>query len=436
MRPTSDTETRNSLDPELPEGSMSDRRFLRWLLAITAIGAAWRLLYLFAVKLDDGLLVNDSVYYVLQAGRNSEGDWFKERLTAMPGAEHGPLTSLYLTPWSLGSGDHWGRLRFAITLLGIATVFLVGLLGRRIGGPLVGLVAAGIAAVYPNLWINDSVVMSESLALLLVTASLLVALRLERSPSAPNALLLGLLAGLAALTRSEIMLFAIGFAVVAWWRSSERRWARLVRPALILAASLATVAPWLICNHGRFENSVLMSTNDGNTLLGANCDSTYYDDIGGWDIDCLGPDAPGDESVRSEQRREVAVDYVKDHLGRVPIVVAARLGRMLDVYGVSSVVAIDVGEEKAEWAVWAGVVMFWGLLVLAVIGWWRGRGTERGEWWWLAVPLLSVVATTILFYGAHRLRAPAEPVIVVLAAVGAVGLYDRWRARGTPTESE
>ena len=46
------------------------------LAVITAIGAVGRLGYLFAVKIDDALLLNDSLYYSIQAGRNSEGDWF------------------------------------------------------------------------------------------------------------------------------------------------------------------------------------------------------------------------------------------------------------------------------------------------------------------------------------------------------------------------
>ena len=146
----------------------------------------WRLGYLFAVKIDDALLLNDSLYFSIQAGRNSEGDWFREGLTNLPGAEHGPLTSLYLTPWSLGGGDNVGRQRFAITLLGIAVVPLVGLLARRVAGPRAGLVAAAIAAVYPNLWINDSLVMSESLAVLLVTVALLVALVLHDRPTWPR----------------------------------------------------------------------------------------------------------------------------------------------------------------------------------------------------------------------------------------------------------
>ena len=82
---------------------MTRRRFWLWLGIITLVGAAWRVGYLLAAKLHDPLLLNDSIYYSIQAGRNSEGAWFRENLTMLPGAEHPPLTSLYLTPWSLGS---------------------------------------------------------------------------------------------------------------------------------------------------------------------------------------------------------------------------------------------------------------------------------------------------------------------------------------------
>ena len=42
---------------------------------------------------------------------------------------------------------------------------------------------------------------------------------------------------------------------------------------------------------------------------------------------------------------------------------------------------------------------------------------------------LAVLVTTVVFYGAHRIRAPAEPVVVVLAATGVVALYQRWTTR-------
>ena len=138
-----------------------------------------------------------------------------------------------------------------------------------------------------------------------------------------------------------------------------------------------------------------------------------------------------DASSRSAQRRDVAVDYVRDHLPRLPVVVLARLGRTLDVYGLSSLVALDRGEEKAPGVVWAGILCWW-LLAGAAIAGWRALGRDgrtARDRWWLAVPILAVVVTTVLFYGAHRIRAPAEPAVVLLAAVGLVTVWGRIRGR-------
>jgi len=407
------------------------RRFRAGLLAITAVGAAWRVLYLFLVKADDPLLLNDSLYYSIQAGRNSEGDWFREALTDQPGAEHGPLTSLYLTPWSLGSGANILRQRFAMTLIGIAVVPAIGLVGRRFGGWRVGLVAAAIAAAYPNLWVSDSLVMSEPLAILLVAAALAVALELDGRSSLARAVALGVLTGLGALARSEVALFALGFAAVAWWRAAGHRRRGWV-PVLVLGATALTILPWTAYNLIRFERPVYLSTNGEGVLIGANCDLTYFDDIGGWDIRCLplaAGEPDGDTSVRAALRREAAFDYIGDHVDRLPVVVAARLGRTLDVYGLDSVVGLDVREEKARWAVWAGIVCWWLLAPTAAVGWWLARHSERGRAnrWWLAVTIVAVLVTTVLFYGAHRIRAPAEPAVVVLAAFAAVTSLERRR---------
>jgi 4-amino-4-deoxy-L-arabinose transferase-like glycosyltransferase len=415
---------------------MTEGSFRRWLAAITAVAAAWRLGYLFVAKASDNLLLNDSIYYSIQASRNSEGQWFREGLTNFPGAEHGPLTPLYLTPWSLGAGDDVVWQRFATTLLGIATVAVIGLLGRRLAGPAVGLVAAGIAAVYPNLWISDSLVMSESMACLIVSLALLVALEFDRRPRVGRAAVLGGLVGLGALTRSEIALFGIGFAALAWWRSPGQS-RRALMPAVVVGAAVLTLAPWTIYNLGRFEEPVLLTTNDGTTLLGANCDNTYYADVGGWDVRCVFDADVGtaEPSVRSREWRDLAVDYITNHTGRVPVVVLARLGRIADLYGLDSLVALDRGEEKAGWAVWAGIVSWWVLAPVAVVGWIvRGRARSPDDdraktRWWLAVPPLTVLVSTVVFYGAHRIRAPAEPVVVVLAATGVVALYQRWTTR-------
>ena len=433
-----------------------DASFRRSLVFITIIGALWRLGFLIFTKTDRPLGLNDSLYYSIQAGLNSEGRWFEDGLTGQPGAEHGMLTSLYLTPWSIGPSDGVFRQRFALTLLGIATVPVIGLTGRRLTDPLrrraasvsgrgtperVGLIAAAIAAGYPNFWINDSVVMSETIAIFLVSLCLLVAMEHHRSVSVRSGIALGVLAGLAALTRSETVLYIPGFALLSALLCRRRK--RAIWPAVALTiAGVATLLPWTIWNLSRFSEPVFLSTNDGTTLLGANCDFTYHDDLGGWSILCLAPLEPvgaglPDASERSVDRRDRALEYVADHIDRVPLVVMARLGRMLDVYGLSSLVVLDVGEEKAEWAVWAGIACWWVAALLAIAGWsilYRRRLARR---WWLAIPLIVVLITTVLLYGAHRIRAPGEPSVVLLAAVAVVVWWERASsARSRPATIE
>ena len=389
--------------------------FRRLLAVIVAIGALWRYGYLFVVKRHQGLLLNDSLYYSWQGYQLAHGVWFKDLYGVREAAEHGPLTSIVLAPVSWGSHIVFQQ-RFATATLGVATVALIGILGRRIGGHRVGLVAAGIAAAYPNLWINDGLVMSESLGALLVTVILLAMLAMLDHPTVRRAAGVGVLFGLAVLTRSELILALPIAALVIWrWISPRREVVRLV--AAMGAATVVVLAPWVIYNLSRFHDNVLLSTNDGTTLIGANCPETYSAAaLGGWSLYCVldvqGP--PGaDDSVRSGIQRRTAISYAKQHWTRLPLVAVARLGRGLDLFKVGNLVHQDVGVEKARWASWAGIVSWWTLAPMAGVGLARIRRREATV---LLVPIALAALTCIAFYGAHRLRLPLEPAVVVAAA--------------------
>ena len=128
----------------------NDRRALRLLVGL---GAAIRIVYVLT-KWNRPLGLNDSLYYSGQAYQLAHGSLFRELFVNQPGAEHGPLTSLLMAPVSFG--DDYVRWQRLVTLAcGIALVWLLGKLGARLGGSKVGICAAGIAAVAPNLWMND-----------------------------------------------------------------------------------------------------------------------------------------------------------------------------------------------------------------------------------------------------------------------------------------
>ena len=437
-------------DPHAPRSAIP-----RGLIIATVVGAIWRCAVLVVDKWDQPLLLNDSLYYSAQASQLANGVFFREIFVDQPGAEHGPLTALLLASVSwLEHPQPWQR---TLTMMcGVATIVVIGVLAGRIAGLIAGrraaITAGWVAAVYPNLWMNDGLVMSESISVLLVSLFLLAAHRLLATVGPLTAVgpvrwqrgvNVGLLAGLATLARSELALLAPVTAllmIVVHRRSGDAaafRWrSAVLQPALVIGVAALTVSPWVAFNLARFERPVTLTTNDGTTLLGSYCDPTFYgDEIGGWSLFCVVDDDPRygmdeEPSLRSQRQRNQAVEYARANVTRLPVVVAARVGRTLDVYGLDRLVAQDVGEERYRWASWAGIVMWWVLAVAALFGVTRVGRRDR---WLLAIPAVAVLVTTVVFYGAHRIRSSMEPTVVVFAAVGFVAMWTR-RTPGATAE--
>lgn len=405
----------------------------RGLRMLVLIGAAIRIAHWIS-KWNQPLKLNDSLYYSAQARQLINGTFFREFNSNHPGAQHGPLTSVLMAP--LSWADEFVRWQRLITVAcGITLVWLIGRLGTRLAGRRCGRVAAGIAAVSPTLWISDGLVMSESVGMLLVATVLFFALKAADDPSRSNLILLGVALGVAPLARSELILLTPAIAVWLWISRTRRgeapahAFSRRVLPVGVVAA--VVLSPWVTFNLARFERPVLLTTNEAEVLLGANCDDSYSavgPGAGGWSLLCVlaDPDFRDDEepSVRAARQRSLALDYVREHLPGLPRVLAARVLRTLDLYGLRDQVRGDVGEERVEWAVWAAIASFWLLAVAASFGF---RRLPRRERWLLVLPMVLVMFLTIIFYGGHRIRSSAEPSLVLLAAVAlAAQIERRW----------
>jgi 4-amino-4-deoxy-L-arabinose transferase-like glycosyltransferase len=92
---------------------------------------------------------------------------------------------------------------------------------------------------------------------------------------------------------------------------------------------------------------------------------------------------------------------------------------------------LSTTEGRPIEAAWAGMAMYYPLLVLAVAGAVLMR-RRRLVFWPLVVLAVFVTAMSALSYGTIRFRIPAEVSIVVLAAVTLVWIWDRLRGRPAP----
>ncbi|MGZ8751436.1 MAG: ArnT family glycosyltransferase [Acidimicrobiia bacterium] len=399
-------------------------RFGRTLLLITLLALVVRVGYVVFEKWDEPM-VGDQVFYNAAANRLSDGDGFvvpfEEENPKLPGAEpaadHPPMTIVVLAPVSWISGWNPNAHRLTMALLGTAGVALIGLLGRAVAGSRAGLIAAGIAAVYPNLWVNDGLVMSETLSVLSVVLALLLAYRFIRHPTSIAAFALGAVCGVAALTRAELILLTPLLVVpTVLLARSVTRPERVQDLVIVLGAVALILGPWIVFNLGRFESPTLLSTNDGVTLLGANCEGAYYGSATGlWQRGCL-PEVRGDQSTANAEYRSDASRYIRDHADRVPAVVVARVGRTWSLYRPGDMRSYNEGEGRERWVTTAGLWFYFPLLLLAI----GGIVVMRHRFdtlWQLLVPFVIVTLVSILTYGQTRFRVPAEPSLVVLAAI-------------------
>jgi 4-amino-4-deoxy-L-arabinose transferase-like glycosyltransferase len=421
-------------EPSPPEATR-EAPWFRVALVVVVLGAlVVRIAYVFAYRrdFDPG---GDAFFYHSGANLLADGKWFISPQFYKVGihrqaAEHPPLYLVYLAiPSLLGIKSVLTHLLWSC-LLGAGTVWLVGLLGREVGGARVGIVAAVVAALYPNIWAPDGQLQAETMSMFLTVVIVLLAYRYRRQPGWKRVVALGAACGFGALARSELILFVPLILVPLLW--STRDVARKVKwqwfGASVLTAAIV-VAPWTIYNTTRFAHPILLSAQIDPLLASANCDSVYYGKFQGYfDITCAMAIADkehitlaDDESEENAIYRREAVDYIRGHLSRLPEVEGVRLLRIVGLYKTGLYVRADwyVEGRRPYWITWSGLYSFWVLTLLAVAGAvvWRRRRANAPPMYPLLAPILVVVITVLVTYASTRFRTTAEPSIAVLAAV-------------------
>jgi 4-amino-4-deoxy-L-arabinose transferase-like glycosyltransferase len=401
------------------------RAFLPRLALIALVGLAVRLLYV-ALFAKDIPTFGDALTYWHWSHNLAGGNGFTkvaifgqvDPLVGQPTAEHPPLFPLLLAGLVKLGADGITTQKLLLCFVGAGTVGLVGLAGREALSERTGLIACAIAAVYPFLWVIDGSLMSETVYAFLIAAALWLGLRFTRTPSLGLAAALGAVAGLAALTRGEALMLAPLLLLPLALRA-PRDWDRRTGLAAAALATFAVVlAPWTIRNMTTFDEPVLISTNSSSVFAGANCDRVYHGRFTGlWALSCFGGPVSGDESEGAAEYRSRGFDYARDHIGRVPVVMAVRFLRVWDLYRPLQQAKYEFFEGRSRWASRAGLVFLYPLLVLAVVGAVVLRRRGRPLWPLLAF-VVMVSLTAVLIYGVTRFRVAAEPSLIVLGAVG------------------
>lgn len=409
-----------------------DARPFRWAVsAIFALALAVRVTYNLTVA-RDYVPRHDAAAYVNLAQHVLQWGCYCLFTPTQPTTYRPPVFPLFLALVSQVSGPDPLHARLALSVVGAITCVLVSLIARDLFGPRVGVLAGLMAATYPQLFIYDAWLYSESLAICLYAASCLAAMRAVRRPVGWRWALAGGLLGLTALTRPN-GIYALG-AFVLW--AGIAVWARLIPPRralagvlVVVAGCVAIMAPWTVRNYvvtgGAF---VPISTGGGDVIAGAYNTAAYtwpgYQGswVNPWTMPYWSPSEHAMlrkfpiacwgacDVVRDHMTTELGIHWAESHIQDLPRLV---LLRMIQFWTPAS------SPIEAGMPIWRSFAVAYpalviGLALVGVVGQRRRLRALLLPWLFGAV----VVAGAVVFYGSPRMRAPLEPILIVMAAGG------------------
>jgi hypothetical protein len=330
--------------------------------------------------------------------------------------------------------------RIEQAVLGTIIVGLIGLVAFELfGSALLASIAMALAAGYPVLVELSAILVAENLLTALTLAAIYAALRARRAETRGNAWIAGagVLTGLAALSHENGILLVIPLAF-AVWTGPRRSLRALAGPGLLVAASAAAIAPWTIRNAIDLHAFAPITDENGITLLGtynpasaANRQVPYkwrfFAAIPG-ERKRLGNTQRFTEAQLSSRLTNQALTYIAHH-PLAPVEAAYHNTiRMLEIGGTFAWRASAFAQSISTTTARTGVISFYVMALLALLGAATRRARRAPKWIWAAGILLWLSAV-IVNMETPRFREPVEPFLILLAACALVGAAASTRRR-------
>lgn len=232
----------------------------RWVVGLAGLALLLRLGLAVACT-PTSLPTNDVLFYHATAALMADGEGFS--LYGEPTAHWPPLVPfMYSLVYRVFGPEPLAAVALN-SVIGAATVPVLYALVLRTFGTVPARFAAAFLAIMPGqILFADALLAETTYTFMLVSFVCLVAYLPNRVAAALG---LGVVAGLATLTRGEGILLPV-IALAAWWPELPRR--ALAGRALLLAAGLAlVVVPWTIRNFDVTDGELVpVATNSSTTL--------------------------------------------------------------------------------------------------------------------------------------------------------------------------
>ena len=328
--------------------------------------------------------------------------------------------------------------RTSQAVLGTITVALIGLVAFELFGGVAAVIALVLAAVYPVFTELAGVIAAENLLAPLVLAPVYTALRARRAGRTATrygwVAGTGILTGLATLTHENGVLILAPLIFAVWTGRPRFKLPSLAAPALLVALTALMILPWTIRNAIVMHSFIPVSDETGITLVGTyNVRSAADPQVPyKWRIfygipgerPLIHEESHLTEPEISAKLQSQALHYIGEHPFSPFVVAYHNTLRLFELEGtfawISSASAVSLTTPVAR----TGVVSFWILCGLALVGLATRRGRSAPSWVWI-IPLLLALSVVLVNVETPRFREPVDPFLILLAAAGLSAAVER-----------
>lgn len=396
-------------------GIVQREQTILWAVLSVALGV--RLAYLYQAvdtPLFDVLLL-DSEFYDRRARAIVAGDWLGDRPFFM-----NPFYPYFLAAIYALVGAEYGWVGLVQAVLGTSSCYLIYALGRRLWNAQIGLLAAGLAALYQPYVFYDGALLTAAPITFLNLAALYC---LAHAQGAARWLWgAGLLLGLSATARPMVLLFV---AAVAGWLVAQGGW-RGWQQGIWVLAGCALVVGAVAWRNVVIGGEWLLTTSSAgmNFYVGNHPEATgIYAQVDF--LPSAEPDLEREAFIREAEARTgrelTPAQASRFWLGaglrfaaENPLAYLALQGRKLYMFwnGVEAQnnLSLYLARDFVPLLRWC--VLGWGLVApLAVAGWATSRRSSL-----LDLYLAAYLAACLLFFTSSEYRLPVVPVLLLYAA--------------------
>ncbi len=335
-----------------------------------------------------------------------------------PTASRVPLYPLLLSAiYRLTGGSDWAAQILQCCLDG-CTALLLLLLGRRIGQPRAGMLAALGWALYPPQWRMSQRLWAEPFYAVVSMGLLLAAEAVSRAPTRRRVFVLGILGGALTLSR-PIGLFVFLLSLI-WLASQSPQAGR--RVGLAVVAFTLVLLPWVGRNAVRLNAFVPLDTTGGFNLYVGTLGVQYYVPVSEFEPELRarleGRSWPETDRIL----RETAIKRIlADPAGHV-----RRMGRkvLMFFFGFRD-------PERDRFPTLETLAAGLALYSFAIWGWWRlrRRGIAIANLLLTLPVMMALVHAQIV--SQMRMMLPVLPCLLLLAGAGALTLRSGFPGKRT-----